>query len=304
MAATRPPEGKLDTDDELTFHPDFTTSVDGVILQSDDGTSFQFDLDMLCICSSFFRDLRDMPLNSSQAGVKVIPLPSATTPGLALTLNLVRGHILPSQRPPTPWPSNDTIDNLLDIVSAYDLPLAVDAFLVRTKRAVSRQQCCQRLVVSFGLGFNKLHSDVYGMAVLHGLDDADDWVKGHIESNILYTVSLQRLNAELQRLMADAERSATQALLATFADYNAMCTQAVKSVHIVFQSGLLPGLLLEDQACFPALVTSAIFSGDRARPSQVEVDVVCAHLRNLWQKALCMFGVVPHTGSLLDLTHL
>ncbi|WOO83097.1 uncharacterized protein LOC62_04G006578 [Vanrija pseudolonga] len=124
MSATTTPTS---TTTELKFHPDFTPPVNSIILQANDDTCFWFDFDMLKSCSSFFRDLGEMPLHTSaeedNAKDKVIPLPTATGDGLALALNLVRGHKQPFQRSPIPWPSSDTIDNLVEICRAYDMPM-------------------------------------------------------------------------------------------------------------------------------------------------------------------------------------
>lgn len=227
------------------FHPDFTPPVNGVVLHANDDTRFWFDFNILKSCSSFFNDLGDMPLHTAEgedyAKAEVIPLLTATGDGLALTLNLVRDHKSPYPNYRIPWPSSATILNFLDICQAYDLPLAIESFLLRTVKVTSPSQCFERLVVaSSALARKDYQESAYGMVMLHGLHKMNDWAKDHLRTNPSCAFELYRRQVDL-----NAMTTAAQSALAECCTVYSENIYTLSSVLTFITSGILPSLLLQ-----------------------------------------------------------
>ncbi|RSH87585.1 uncharacterized protein EHS24_000096 [Apiotrichum porosum] len=102
-----------------------TASKHEAILQSADGTPFRIPLDALdtlAARSKFFEDLADAPLSEDPDDDFIIPLAHATTPVLQLILDMCV-----ADKPFTV--SSDSLpllDDLLDAVFEYNLPVALD----------------------------------------------------------------------------------------------------------------------------------------------------------------------------------
>ncbi|WOO83103.1 uncharacterized protein LOC62_04G006584 [Vanrija pseudolonga] len=136
--------------DGVMYHRDFTKAHFPAILQSDDGTFFQFNIYALAGVSKFFANILDLPVE--QAGIRTIPLPSASTKGLALALKLLRDHNDAGTNTVQVfnWPNHDELKGFLDVVMAYDLEIAAESLLKRssTSTICTSAQAFGRLVLA------------------------------------------------------------------------------------------------------------------------------------------------------------
>lgn len=185
--------------DGLTFHPDFTEPRTAGILQSSQGVHFHYDLGTLAILSSFFRDLPDLPLPDGEdpSAPRVIPLPSATTDALALALNLISDALSVREahkrrKTELDWPRRPTLDSLIAITKAYDLPLVADTFLARSARQVKTGEpslCYERLAFAAATESPYLRQAAHA-TMFRRWRHAGDWsrniLKRHPEGMIAY----------------------------------------------------------------------------------------------------------------------
>ncbi|KAL1409243.1 hypothetical protein Q8F55_006076 [Vanrija albida] len=135
---------------EMHFHPEFDGPTSAAIFQSNEDVCFRFDLDRLASISTFFADLRDVgnlvPKDTSRD--VVIPLPSASTESLRLAFQLVRMCLAIGPRSTITCPSNDVLDEFLDIVQAYDLGIAAAEFVKGVTSPEDSRVAEARLVVA------------------------------------------------------------------------------------------------------------------------------------------------------------
>ncbi|KAL1407237.1 hypothetical protein Q8F55_006654 [Vanrija albida] len=168
----------------LLFHCDFSSPTTADIFQSEDGVHFFFSLPLLATLSSFFKDLADLPQPLGRDGSPtVIPLLSATEEALALALGLVREALNPrlsSAQELLPSYSRKTLEGLIDIVNAYDLPLVSEKFLERSAMAMMKQPTplaiWGRVIVAAATGSPKL-ATVARATILAPLNMQDEWTR-------------------------------------------------------------------------------------------------------------------------------
>lgn len=192
---------------ELLFHPDFAEDTGGLLVfQANDETCFRFSGDHLHLCSTFFRDLLELPLPDGANTLHVIPLPSASADGLALTFHLLRDQVRPQDQKPLEWPSDAVLDNFLDIIKAYDLPAAAGAFILRTTTAMSSVQCYQRVVLASAAGLKHHLEGASKSVAFYGLDKITSWAKGHLDGDLATMNLLYSHDRTRTSLVTDFER--------------------------------------------------------------------------------------------------
>ncbi|KAL1409250.1 hypothetical protein Q8F55_006083 [Vanrija albida] len=124
------------TVDGLDFHADFSLPASATLFQSADGVYFRFQLALLAAFSPFFADLATLPTATTGAH-EAIPLPSATAPALAVALHLIAGQLSPRAKMAVKWPDEATIEALVDVINAYDLPIVRELLVLRCRDATT-----------------------------------------------------------------------------------------------------------------------------------------------------------------------
>lgn len=120
-----------------TFHPDFSTGADLALFESSDGQHFKFSLHLLAGLSTFFHGLLAVPTPPGRQA-ETIPLPSADGATLALCFSLIQQQTSARARPPTTgvaWPNPHILEQVIDVVKAYDLAIVADVLLRRSRGA-------------------------------------------------------------------------------------------------------------------------------------------------------------------------
>ncbi|WOO83116.1 uncharacterized protein LOC62_04G006597 [Vanrija pseudolonga] len=119
------------------LHPQFSTGADLAIFESSDGVRFKFSLHLLAGLSTFFHGLLGVP---TLPGLEAdpMPLPSADGETLALCFSLIQQQTSARSRPPNAgvaWPTPHILEQVIDVVKAYDLPIVADVLLRRSRGA-------------------------------------------------------------------------------------------------------------------------------------------------------------------------
>lgn len=163
--------------DGVKYHRDFTKAHFPAILESDDGTSFQFNIYALAGVSTFFANIFSLPV--AEAGVRTIPLPSATTKGLALALKLLRDHnkVGTHASQVLKWPNPDELKGFLDVVKAYDLGITAESLLKRSVHATvyCSAQALGRLIVAIAIDSPWIEHALL-LTLSHDVTTMDDWM--------------------------------------------------------------------------------------------------------------------------------
>lgn len=107
----------------MNIHPSFREG--DIVLKSSDDVGFKFFLGKLGEHSSFFRDLADLP--RSEDSSNVIPLPNASAATIEILLTEIDRS---SSRARRYVPSVEVLDELVDVVDAFDFDMAKVQFAV------------------------------------------------------------------------------------------------------------------------------------------------------------------------------
>ncbi|RSH87922.1 uncharacterized protein EHS24_000442 [Apiotrichum porosum] len=119
----------------LRFHPDFTTPLNGLILQASDGLCFRFSRHTLVGISSFFEDICSLPTPPDSDGDEIIlPFPTIGSAALACSLHILKAMLSnypPFDPVPAPPFELKLLEEVFTFADAYDVPVILGSILLQ-----------------------------------------------------------------------------------------------------------------------------------------------------------------------------